>query len=57
MRLGPNLWDDPNYVLGTIRARAAGYDIFAISPGVSFTIRAAAGDTSVYNYIIMDLLP
>lgn len=27
MRLGPNLWDDPNYVLGTIRPRAAGLDL------------------------------
>lgn len=122
-KLGPNLWDDPNFVLGSIIPKALEFDlgsedapfknlylsdalkvkaesngkagtftangatsvvvnntsitansvvipsvktvggtpagapyVFAKTPGTSFTMKAAAGDTSVYNYIILEVV-
>lgn len=120
-RQGPALWDDPNYVLGTIIPKYKGFDLgapyapfnnlyveelsvkgaasgktgtftangatavvvsntsitansvvltsmktvggtpagapymSAKTVGTSFSMKAAAGDTSVYNYIIMEI--
>lgn len=53
MRLGPNLWDDPNYVLGTIRARAAGYDIGEAA--VPFRKLYVAEEIDVQDLVVEDI--
>jgi len=45
MNLGPNLWDDPNYVSGTILPRAKGFDLGSVA--LPFKSIYLSGDLNV----------